>query len=79
LGRAIANLLNILNPERVLLGGSLGEILELGRLEVEAAVERYAFGGASPGVALRLTAFGGDSALLGAAEVAFTALLADPR
>jgi predicted NBD/HSP70 family sugar kinase len=79
LGRAIANLLNTLNPERVLLGGTLGEILELGRPEVEASVQRYAFGGVSPGVALRLPAFGGDSALLGAAEVAFTALLADPR
>jgi predicted NBD/HSP70 family sugar kinase len=79
LGRAIANLLNTLNPERVLLGGSLGEILELARPEVEAAVERYTFGDASPGVALQLPAFGGDSALLGAAEVGFTALLADPR
>jgi predicted NBD/HSP70 family sugar kinase len=79
LGRAIANLLNTLNPERVLLGGSLGEILELARPDVEAAVERYTFGGASPGVALQLPAFGGDSALLGAAEVGFTALLADPH
>jgi predicted NBD/HSP70 family sugar kinase len=79
LGRAIAHLLNTLNPERVLLGGSLGEILELARPAVEAAVERYTFGGASPGVALLLPAFGGDSALLGAAEVAFTGLLADPH
>jgi predicted NBD/HSP70 family sugar kinase len=79
LGRAIANLLNTLNPERVLLGASLGEILELARPSVEAAVESYTFGGASPGVALLLPAFGGDSALLGAAEVAFTGLLSDPR
>jgi predicted NBD/HSP70 family sugar kinase len=79
LGRAIAHLLNTLNPERVLLGASLGEILELARPAVEAAVERYTFGGASPGVALLLPAFGGDSALLGAAEVAFTGLLADPH
>jgi predicted NBD/HSP70 family sugar kinase len=79
LGRAIANLLNTLNPERVLLGASLGEILELARPAVEAAVGRYTFGGAGPGVALLLPAFGGDSALLGAAEVAFTGLLSDPR
>ncbi len=79
LGRAIANLLNMLNPERVLLGGSLGEVLELARPEVEAAVERYTFGEASPGVILGLPAFGTDSALLGAGEVAFTGLLADPR
>ena len=79
LGRAIANLLNMLNPERVLLGGSLGEVLELARPEVEAAVERYTFGEASPGVTLGLPAFGTDSALLGAGEVAFTGLLADPH
>jgi predicted NBD/HSP70 family sugar kinase len=79
LGRAIASLLNTLNPECVLLGGSLGEVLELARPEVEAAVARYTFGEASPGVVLTLPAFGGDSALLGAGEVAFTALLADPH
>jgi predicted NBD/HSP70 family sugar kinase len=79
LGRAIANLMNTLNPERVVLGGSLGDVLELARPEVEAAVERYAFGVSRPGVELVLPAFGTDSALLGAGEVAFTALLADPR
>lgn len=79
LGRAIASLLNTLNPECVLLGGSLGEVLELARPDVETAVARYTFGQASPGVVLALPAFGGDSALLGAGEVAFTALLADPH
>jgi hypothetical protein len=42
-------------------------------------VERYTFGEASPGVTLGLPAFGTDSALLGAGEVAFTGLLADPH
>jgi predicted NBD/HSP70 family sugar kinase len=79
LGRAIANLLNTLNPERVLLSGSLGEVLQLARCDVEAAVERYSFVDTAPAVSLELPAFGTDSALLGAAEVAFTALLADPR
>lgn len=79
LGRAIANLLNTLNPERVLVGGTMGEVLRLARSEVEAAVARYAFGGSDPGVELALPAFGTDSALLGAGEIAFTALLADPH
>ena len=79
LGRTIANLLNTLNPERVILGGSMGEVLALARPEVEAAVTRYTFGAAGPGVVLSLPAFGPDSALVGAGEVAFTALLADPR
>lgn len=79
LGRTIANLVNTLNPERVILGGSMGEMLELARPEVEAAVARYTFGETGPGVALTVPAFGPDSALVGAGEVAFTALLADPR
>jgi predicted NBD/HSP70 family sugar kinase len=79
LGRCIADLLNMLNPERVLVGGTMADVLELAREDVEAAVERYAFEGSHPGVELAVPAFGADSALLGAGEVAFTALLADPR
>jgi predicted NBD/HSP70 family sugar kinase len=79
LGRTIANLLNTLNPERVILGGSLGDVLELARPELEEAVVRYTFGGAGHDVVLVTPAFGPDSALVGAGEVAFTALLADPR
>ncbi|HEY3527794.1 MAG TPA: ROK family transcriptional regulator [Nocardioides sp.] len=79
LGRCIADLLNILNPERVLVGGTMAELLDLARAEVEAAVERYAFERSHPGVELLLPAFGADSALLGSGEIAFTALLADPR
>jgi predicted NBD/HSP70 family sugar kinase len=79
LGRCIADLLNTLNPERVLVGGTMAEVLELARADVEAAVERYAFERSHPGVELAVPAFGADSALLGSGEVAFTALLADPR
>jgi predicted NBD/HSP70 family sugar kinase len=79
LGRAIANLINTLNPERVILGGSMGDVLELVRPEVEAAVTRYTFGSAAAGVVLTPPALGPDSALVGAGEVAFTALLADPH
>lgn len=78
LGRAIANLMNTLNPERVVLGGSMGEVFDLARADVEAAVARYAFV-SDAGVDLVLPAFGTDSALLGAGEVAFPALLADPH
>jgi predicted NBD/HSP70 family sugar kinase len=79
LGRTIASLLNTLNPERVILGGSMGEVLELARPAVEAAVAKYAFGQVGDEVVLALPAFGPDSALVGAGEVAFTRLLADPH
>jgi predicted NBD/HSP70 family sugar kinase len=78
LGHAIADLLNTLNPQRVLLGGSLAELLEVARPELEAAVETYAFEASTRTVALLAPALGNDSALLGAGEIAFTELLADP-
>jgi predicted NBD/HSP70 family sugar kinase len=79
LGRCIADLLNTLNPERVLVGGHMAGVLELARADVERAVERYAFERSHPGVELALPACGADSALLGSGEIAFTALLADPH
>ncbi len=77
LGQAIGNLVNTLNPQRVILGGSLSGVLEIARPEIERALARYAF---DPGHPVELTAprFRTDSALLGAAELAFTDLLEDP-
>ena len=41
LGRAIAGLVNMLNPELVLLGGSFGEVLDVAGDEVQAALYSY--------------------------------------
>jgi len=78
LGRAIASLVNTLNPEQIVLGGYLSELLDLARPEIEAALVRYTM--AAPGRRVRLVQpdFGGDAALFGAAEIAFGDLLADP-
>jgi predicted NBD/HSP70 family sugar kinase len=77
LGQAVGNLVNTLNPQRVILGGSLSSVLELARPEIEQALQHYAF---DPGHPVELTPprFGADSALLGAAELAFVDLLEDP-
>lgn len=77
LGRALGNLVNTLNPQRVILGGSLSGVLELARPEIEHALEQYAFDTGHP-VELVLPRFGVDSALLGAAELAFAGLIGDP-
>jgi predicted NBD/HSP70 family sugar kinase len=78
LGRALASLVNTLDPEQIVLGGFLSELLDLARPEIEAALVRYTM--AAPGRRVRLVQpdFGSDAALIGAAEVAFDALLADP-
>jgi hypothetical protein len=61
-----------------MLGGYLSELLDIARPEIELALLRYAL--AAPGRTVKLVQpdFGGDAALLGAAEVAFADLLADP-
>jgi predicted NBD/HSP70 family sugar kinase len=76
-GQAVGTLVNMLNPQRVILGGSLSQVLELARPEIEHALEQYAFDPGHP-VELSRPRFGADSALLGAAELAFTELLDDP-
>jgi predicted NBD/HSP70 family sugar kinase len=78
LGRAIASLVNTLNPQRVLLGGSLSEVLDIARPQIEGSLEYYALEARARSVQLMQPTFGADSALLGAAEIAFTSLLADP-
>ena len=77
LGQALGNLANTLNPQRVVLGGSLSGVLELARADIEHALERYAFDPGHP-VELVLPRFGEDSALMGAAELAFAGLIGDP-
>lgn len=77
IGHALGNLVNTLNPQRVILGGSLAGVLELARGEVEHSLEQYAFDPGHP-VELVMPRFGTDSALLGAAELAFAGLIEDP-
>jgi predicted NBD/HSP70 family sugar kinase len=78
LGRTIASLVNVLNPERVLLGGSFTEIFQLAETEMLQALDSYTMGDSRNGVQLCTPRLGDDSSLLGAAELAFAALLADP-
>jgi predicted NBD/HSP70 family sugar kinase len=78
LGRALASLVNTLNPQRVMLGGYLSELLDIARPEIELALKEYALEAPGRHVKLGQPSFGDDSALLGAAELAFANLLADP-
>ncbi|MEO9139414.1 MAG: ROK family transcriptional regulator [Jatrophihabitans sp.] len=78
LGRAVASLVNALNPQRMLLGGSLSELLDLARPTIERSLARYALAAAGDTVQLVQPTLGTDSMLLGAAEMAFTRLLEDP-
>lgn len=78
LGRAIGLLVNMFNPEAVVLTGFVRVIFECRRSEVDSAVQRYALESHSRRCPILLGTLGSDVLLVGAAELAFARLLADP-
>lgn len=78
LGFAVANMVNLLNPRLVVMGGSLEDVLTLAQEQVEAALDQHAMAASRSMVELRASGLGDDGSLLGAAELAFGPLMADP-
>ena len=78
LGAGIGNIVNIFNPEVVILGGVLRDLYPVVRDEVNEAVRDGALVAPGEQATVTLPALGADSVLLGAAELAFVPLLEDP-
>jgi predicted NBD/HSP70 family sugar kinase len=78
LGFGVANLVNIFNPETVVFGGTLRELYLAGADQVRARIAGMALPACREHVQLRTPVLGDDAPLLGAAELAFEKLLADP-
>jgi predicted NBD/HSP70 family sugar kinase len=78
LGTGLGALVNVLNPAMVVLGGVLAEIFSGAEGTVRAGLAETAMAASAEQVLLTVPALGADSVLLGAAELAFTQLLADP-
>lgn len=78
LGRGLANIVNMFNPQAIVVGGSLAEVVRLERLTVETELDRRAMAASRAGVKLLLPGLGQESALIGAAELAFGGLLDAP-
>lgn len=78
LGIGLGGLINVLNPSMVVLGGLLGRVFPYVRDAVIAEVEQRALESARRGVQIVTSALGGDAPLVGAAELAFEGVLADP-
>lgn len=78
LARAIANLVNIFNPELVVLGGFLGPLYAANPERLESVVRSTAMVGLRDDVRFVRSELGGDLLAVGAAELAFGPLLADP-
>jgi predicted NBD/HSP70 family sugar kinase len=78
LGLALASLVNTLNPHCAVLGGYLAELLDIARPDIERSLFEHTLEAHGGHLELIEPWFGADAALFGAAEVAFSDLLADP-
>ena len=78
LGIGLAGLVNILNPLRGVPGGLFSQIHPLVADAVEANLDRFALAAPRQLVSVVPSTLGVDAPLLGAAELAFEPLLADP-
>lgn len=78
LATALANVVNVLNPRVIVLGGFLATLAAVGVEELADAVRAQAMPANGEDLSIRLAALGEDRLLIGAAEVAFAELLRDP-
>lgn len=78
LGFGTANLVNILSPAAVVFGGSLAEVYRLAADIVHRKLDDMTLPAWREHLTIRAATLGRDAALMGAAELAFEELLADP-
>ena len=78
LAAGLASMVNVLNPDRIVLGGLYADLLAAEESELRAGITRHSFLDQAAQVELRAAGLGA-SALTGAAELAFQPLLDDPR
>ena len=78
LAAGLASMVNVLNPDRIVLGGLYADLLAAAETQLRTGIARHSFLDQAAQVALRAAELGA-SALTGAAELAFQPLLDDPR
>ncbi|RSM69019.1 sugar kinase [Actinoplanes sp. ATCC 53533] len=78
IGLGVGNLINIFNPEVVIFGGTLRDIYLVAAAQIRSRLNEVALPACREHVRLRTPELGTDAALIGAAELAFERLLADP-
>lgn len=78
LAAGIASLACVFGPERVVLGGHVGALLDARGDRIRAEVERLAFGPLGSGISIVRNSLRARMMPVGAAELAFAPLLRDP-
>jgi predicted NBD/HSP70 family sugar kinase len=75
---ALRNVINVFTPEVIVLGGFLGALVGVAGERITALATSQALAGARDDVVIRRAALGSRRLMIGAAELAFADLLADP-
>ncbi len=70
MGTALANLINLINPEMIILGGLFAMGQDLLLPQIEETMRRRSFAGLGETVQLRVTSFGREVGVIGAAALA---------
>ncbi len=78
IGQGLASIVNVFNPQVVVMGGYFDAVYTLVRAEIDTGLAERALPAALESVSLAVPALGRDSVLLGAAEMAFEPLFVDP-
>jgi predicted NBD/HSP70 family sugar kinase len=78
LGTALRGAINMFNPALIVLGGFLGSLYRAAPAALEAAAIGTAMRGSREGVRIERAELGSDILTVGAAELVFAPLLADP-
>ena len=75
IGRGVALLINIFNPELVILGGSLAQTEDYIRLPIKSAINKYSLSLMNNDTQLKLSQLGNQAGLIGAGLIARNQLL----
>jgi predicted NBD/HSP70 family sugar kinase len=78
-GIGMRAVINLFNPEMIVLGGCLAQIWDAAQDKVDEALGRTTLISPRSDVTIRSGVFGMDAPLIGAAELAFAPLLQDPQ
>ncbi|WP_031073212.1 ROK family transcriptional regulator [Streptomyces sp. NRRL WC-3742] len=78
LGIGIANLVNVFDPDLVILGGTLRDVFLGSAAQVRSRINTNALAAVREHLRLRVGELGADTVLIGAAELAFTEVLTNP-
>ncbi|WP_433290598.1 ROK family protein [Actinoplanes sp. CA-030573] len=78
LGIGVANLINLFNPGVVIFGGMLRDVYAAAAPQVAERIAQHAMPVSRERAKLRLSGLADDATLLGAADLGFAPLLADP-